>query len=136
LEKIREYASRSVDITLVDRRDYLLFVPNIPTDVMENRDPSQHQRMLLQPALAEDDIRFIEATVKHVEEELPRSVLHDQRKGSGLRPEHRAVSAEKVFRVGRHHPEFLSWTGLSVHFLVFTARREDDADCILPGRST
>ena len=57
-QKIREYAGDSVDITLIDRKDYLLFVPNIPTDVMENRDPSKHQRMQLRPVLASDDIDF------------------------------------------------------------------------------
>jgi sulfide:quinone oxidoreductase len=66
-QKIREYAGDSVDITLVDRRDYLLFVPNIPTDVMENRDPSKHQRMQLRPVLAGDDIHFVQATVKKVD---------------------------------------------------------------------
>ena len=66
-QKIREYAGDSVDITLLDRRDYLLFVPNIPTDVMENRDPSKHQRMQLRPVLAGDDIHFIQATVKKVD---------------------------------------------------------------------
>lgn len=38
-QKIRQYAGDSVRITLIDRRDYLLFVPNIPTDVMENPRP-------------------------------------------------------------------------------------------------
>ena len=66
-QKIREYAGDSVDITLIDRKDYLLFVPNIPTDVMENRDPSKHQRMQLRPVLASDDIDFIQGAVKHVD---------------------------------------------------------------------
>lgn len=66
-QKIREYAGDSVDITLIDRKDYLLFVPNIPTDVIENRDPAKHQRMQLRPVLMDDDIRFIQAAVKHVD---------------------------------------------------------------------
>jgi sulfide:quinone oxidoreductase len=45
----------------------LLFVPNIPSDVMENRDPALHQRMQLRPALASDDITFIQDAVKAVD---------------------------------------------------------------------
>jgi len=66
-QKIREYAGDSVNITLVDRRDYLLFVPNIPSDVMENRDPELHQRMQLRATLDDDDIDFIQAQVEHVD---------------------------------------------------------------------
>ncbi|MCI4410098.1 MAG: hypothetical protein JHC38_00340 [Thiotrichales bacterium] len=33
-QKIREYAGDSVDITVIDRKDYLLFVANIKTDGM------------------------------------------------------------------------------------------------------
>jgi sulfide:quinone oxidoreductase len=66
-QKIREYAGDSVTITVIDRKDYLLFVPNIPSDVMENRDPALHQRMQLRPALASDDITFIQGAVKAVD---------------------------------------------------------------------
>jgi sulfide:quinone oxidoreductase len=66
-QKIREYAGDSVTITIIDRKDYLLFVPNIPSDVMENRDPALHQRMQLRPALAGDDIAFIQGAVKAVD---------------------------------------------------------------------
>jgi sulfide:quinone oxidoreductase len=66
-QKIREYAGDSVTITVIDRKDYLLFVPNIPSDVMENRDPALHQRMQLRPALAGDDITFIQGAVKAVD---------------------------------------------------------------------
>jgi len=66
-QKIREYAGDSVDITLIDRKDYLLFVPNIPTDVMENRDPAKHQRLQLRPTLAADDITFVQGSVNAVD---------------------------------------------------------------------
>jgi sulfide:quinone oxidoreductase len=66
-QKIREYAGDSVTITVIDRKDYLLFVPNIPSDVMENRDPALHQRMQLRPALASDDIAFIQGAVQAVD---------------------------------------------------------------------
>lgn len=66
-QKIREYAGDSVNITLIDRKDYLLFVPNIPSDVMENRDPELRQRMQLRPVLNDDDIDFIQARVEQVD---------------------------------------------------------------------
>ncbi|MHB1799240.1 MAG: NAD(P)/FAD-dependent oxidoreductase [Vulcanimicrobiaceae bacterium] len=66
-QKIREYAGDSVDITLIDRKDYLLFVPNVPTDVMENRDPAKRQRLQLRPALASDGIAFVQGIVKRVD---------------------------------------------------------------------
>ncbi len=66
-QKIREYVGSSVNITLIDRKDYLLFVPNIPTDVMENRDPAKHQRLQLRAALKSDDIEFVQGIVKQVD---------------------------------------------------------------------
>jgi sulfide:quinone oxidoreductase len=71
-QKVREYAGDKVDITLIDRKDYLLFVPNIPADVFENRDPSKHQRMELRPALAHDDIRFIQGEVTGLDVDAKR----------------------------------------------------------------
>ena len=66
-QKIREYAGDSVRISLIDRKDYLLFVPNIPTDVMENRDPELHERLQLRPLLAHDDIDFAQGQVEHID---------------------------------------------------------------------
>jgi len=62
-QRIREYAGDAVNITLIERRDHLLYVPNIPADVMENRDPGQHQIMRLRPVLDDDDIAFIQGGV-------------------------------------------------------------------------
>jgi sulfide:quinone oxidoreductase len=75
-QKIREYAGDSVNITLIDRKDYLLFVPNIPTDVMENRDPQLRQRMQLRPVLHDDDIAFIQAQVQQVDIETKTVTFH------------------------------------------------------------
>lgn len=62
-QKIREFAGDAVDITVIDRKNYLLFIPNIPADVFENKDPNMGQRMDLSPALANDDIDFIQGEV-------------------------------------------------------------------------
>jgi len=66
-QKIRQYAGDSVNITVMDLRDYLLFVPNIPSDVMENRNPELRERMQLRPVLASDDITFVLAKVERID---------------------------------------------------------------------
>jgi sulfide:quinone oxidoreductase len=37
---IRERCGDAVDITLIDRKPYLLFVPNIPLETLADRDPA------------------------------------------------------------------------------------------------
>lgn len=68
-QKVREYAGDAVDITVIDRKDYLLFVPNIPADVFENRDPGARERMELRGVLARDSIAFIQGEVVGVDVE-------------------------------------------------------------------
>ncbi len=62
-QKVREYAGDGVRITVIDRKDYLLFVPNIPADIFEDKDPALRQRMDLRPTLAADGIEFIQGEV-------------------------------------------------------------------------
>lgn len=82
-QKIREYAGDSVEITVIDRKDYLLFVPNIPADVFENRDPAKHQRMELRPVLAKDTIRFIQGEVTALDVDAKRvSYVPSERPGA------------------------------------------------------
>ncbi len=66
-QKIRQFAGDSVDITVIDQKNYLLFVPNIPADVFENKDPAVGQRMDLIPVLAKDDIRFVQGEVSGID---------------------------------------------------------------------
>lgn len=73
-QKIRQYAGDAVEITVVDRKDYLLFVPNIPADVFENRNPAMHQRMELRDVLAHDQINFIQAEVNAID--VDSEVVH------------------------------------------------------------
>lgn len=62
-QKIREYCGDDVDITVIDRKNYLLFIPNIPAEVFENRDPEGSLRMDLPSTLGEDGIRFVQGDV-------------------------------------------------------------------------
>jgi sulfide:quinone oxidoreductase len=64
---VRDYCGDRVEITLIDRRDSLLFVPNILTDVFEDRDPAEKQVMPLRPVLAGDDINFILGEVNAID---------------------------------------------------------------------
>ena len=66
-QKIRQFAGDSVDITVVDKKNYLLFIPNIPADVFENSDPAEGQRMDLIPVLAKDNIRFLQGEVTGID---------------------------------------------------------------------
>ncbi|WP_322628725.1 NAD(P)/FAD-dependent oxidoreductase [Halothiobacillus sp.] len=66
-QKIRQFAGDNVDIILIDRKDYLLFVPNISADVFENSDPANSQRMDLIPVLTKDNIRFVQGEVTGID---------------------------------------------------------------------
>ncbi|MEJ2432845.1 MAG: FAD-dependent oxidoreductase, partial [Pseudolabrys sp.] len=71
-QKIREAAGSAVDITLVDRKPYLAYIPNIPQEVFANRDPMQTLRMDIVGPLDKDDIRFVEAEVTAIDLETQR----------------------------------------------------------------
>jgi sulfide:quinone oxidoreductase len=71
-QKIRQTCGDTVRITVVDRKDYLLFVPNIPAEVYEDRDPSKTLSMDLRSTLAEDDIEFIQGEVKALDVDAKR----------------------------------------------------------------
>lgn len=62
-QKVRQYAGNAVDITVIDRKDFLMFIPNIPNEVLENRDPQDTLKMDLHSTLKKDDINFIQAEV-------------------------------------------------------------------------
>lgn len=84
-QKIREHAGKGPRITVLDRKSYLLFVPNIPADVFGDRDPALHQRMDLKPVLARDDIDFIHGEVTAVDVEGQRvTFLPAERLGAPL----------------------------------------------------
>ena len=71
-QKIRQYCGNAVRITVLDRKDYLLFIPNIPAEIFENRDPSRTLAMDLRSTLAEDDIDFVQGEVQALDVEAKR----------------------------------------------------------------
>ena len=73
-QKLRDYCGDKVDITLIDRRDFLLFVPNILTDVFENHHPADNQVMPLRPLMAKDRIELILGDVTAID--VDRNEVH------------------------------------------------------------
>jgi sulfide:quinone oxidoreductase len=56
-------------ITVVDQKPYLLFVPNIPLEVLANRDPALSLHLQLPDILQRDDIDFAQARVLAIDPE-------------------------------------------------------------------
>jgi sulfide:quinone oxidoreductase len=68
-QKIRQYAGKDVDITVIDEKSRLLFVPNIPAEVFAGKDPALSMYMDIIKPLNDDDIRFIPGRVIAVDPE-------------------------------------------------------------------
>ncbi len=66
-QKIRQYAKDKVDITVIDRKAYLDYIPNIPLEIFEGRDPAVTMHMELVDTLARDDISFQQAEVEAID---------------------------------------------------------------------
>lgn len=62
-QKIRDHAGDRVDITVIDRKAYLDYIPNIPLEIFEGRDPAVTMHMPLVDTLARDDVAFAQAEV-------------------------------------------------------------------------
>ncbi|MBN2905826.1 MAG: FAD-dependent oxidoreductase [Rhodobacteraceae bacterium] len=66
-QKIRDHAGDAVEITVIDRKAYLDYIPNIPLEIFEGRDPAVTMHMPLVEALAEDDIHFEQAEIEAID---------------------------------------------------------------------
>ncbi|MBK7249703.1 MAG: FAD-dependent oxidoreductase [Gammaproteobacteria bacterium] len=62
-QKIRDHAGTDIDITLIDRKAYLDYIPNIPLEMFEGRDPATTMHMNLIGPLARDGVAFRQAEV-------------------------------------------------------------------------
>lgn len=70
---IAEYCEDAVDITAIDRKPYLVFVPNIPIEVFANRNPEERMHLHVPPILSKDGTEFIQADVTGID--LDRQVV-------------------------------------------------------------
>ncbi len=71
-QEIRRYCGDAVKITVMDRKNYLLFIPNIPAEVFEGRDPAVTLTMPLHETLASDQIDFIQGQVEAIDVDSKR----------------------------------------------------------------
>ena len=69
---IREECGQDVSMTLIDRKPYLVFIPNIPIEVMANRDPEDSMHLPIHHILSDDGIDFIQADVTEIDLEHHR----------------------------------------------------------------
>ncbi len=66
-QKIRDHAGRLVDITVIDRKAYLDYIPNISLEIFEGRDPAVTMHMPIVEALAKDHVSFEQAEVLQID---------------------------------------------------------------------
>ncbi|MEJ2635821.1 MAG: FAD-dependent oxidoreductase [Calditrichia bacterium] len=64
---IREKCGDAVNMTLIDRKPYLIFVPNIPLEVFANEDPAERLHMPIVKYLDRDNIDFIQGNIQQVD---------------------------------------------------------------------
>jgi sulfide:quinone oxidoreductase len=64
---IREQCKDRVGLTVLDRRDDLVFVPNIPLEVLANHSPARSLRMPIAQVLESDGTRFLQAEVTEID---------------------------------------------------------------------
>ncbi|MHB8623645.1 MAG: NAD(P)/FAD-dependent oxidoreductase [Sulfuricaulis sp.] len=82
-QKIREYATERVTITVVDRKPHLLYIPNIGSEVLANCDPGVSMQMPIIEVLRKDDIDFMLAEVESLDVKAQTvTVLPSERPGS------------------------------------------------------
>ena len=82
-QKIRQYAADRVTITVVDRKPHLLYIPNIGSEVLANRDPGVSMQMPIIEVLRKDNIDFVLAEVEALDVNAQTvTVLPCERSGS------------------------------------------------------
>jgi sulfide:quinone oxidoreductase len=64
---IREYCKDAAEITLIDQKPYLIFIPNIPIEVFANHDPAETLHMPIVKVLERDGITFIQGEVREID---------------------------------------------------------------------
>ena len=66
---IHKSVGNAADITVIDRKPYLLFVPHIPLTILEDGDPAMKLHLAFLPFYKEDKTTFIQAEVKSLDPE-------------------------------------------------------------------
>ncbi|MGL5683198.1 MAG: NAD(P)/FAD-dependent oxidoreductase [Marinifilaceae bacterium] len=72
---IREMCKEHVDITIIDKKNYISFIPNIPIEVFENHDPEDSLQFPFKEFLKSDHSHFIMAEVTDIDP-VKRNVIY------------------------------------------------------------
>lgn len=64
---LRQRCGDAVEITAIDRKPYLIFVPNIPIEVFANHDPRHRMHLGVPPILVRDGTEFLQADVVEID---------------------------------------------------------------------
>lgn len=80
---IRQSAGDAVNITVVDRKSYLAFIPNIPLEVFADKDPAANLHMDFYKFLKSDGSVFLQAEVRDIDiESREVSITPTERPGA------------------------------------------------------
>ncbi len=81
---LHKEAKGSIEITVIDRKNYINFIPNIPIEVFNNHDPADTLEFQFQKFLKADGSKFIQAEVENIDADN-RTVYFtpNERKGAG-----------------------------------------------------
>ncbi|TYC10578.1 pyridine nucleotide-disulfide oxidoreductase [Bizionia gelidisalsuginis] len=60
-------AGKHIEITVIDRKNYINFIPNIPIEVFNNHNPADTLEFQFQKFLKSDGSTFIQAEVEHID---------------------------------------------------------------------
>lgn len=64
---LHDRAKKAVDITVIDRKNYVSFIPNIPVEVFANRNPMNSMEFPFQEHLLSDGTNFIQGEVENID---------------------------------------------------------------------
>jgi sulfide:quinone oxidoreductase len=80
---IREICGNMVNITVLDRKPYLIFVPNIGIEVLANHDPAETMHLDIVRHLDSDHSRFLQGEIREIDLETKQvTFFPNERPGS------------------------------------------------------
>src|SRR5680860_130516 len=66
---LRQEAKDAIDITVIDRKNYVNFIPNIPIEVFNNNDPADNLEFSFLKFLKSDNSNFIQGEIEEIDPE-------------------------------------------------------------------
>src|SRR5680860_980059 len=66
---LRQEAKDAIDITVIDRKNFVNFIPNIPIEVFNNHDPADNLEFSFLKFLKSDKSNFIQGEIEEIDHE-------------------------------------------------------------------